>query len=62
MPDLMLDVPQRLMAELRDWAKLRRGTVEEAAVEMMRIRLHAVREREQPLRPDLDVPDDGKPH
>ena len=52
MPELTLpDMRPRLMNELREWAALRRSTVEKAAVEMIRIVLHQMRgpHQEPPL-------------
>ena len=45
MADLTLRVPQRLMAEPREWAQLRRSTVEGAAVEMIRTYVPGMRQR-----------------
>jgi hypothetical protein len=62
MPDLALDVAQRLMANLLEWAKPRRTTIELAAVEMIRIGLHATRDQEQKLPEGLDVTDGETRH
>jgi len=56
------DVPPRLMAELREWAQLRRTTLELAAHELLRVGLHAVRDRGQELPAGLDVTDKGTRH
>ena len=60
MPELTLrDVPPRLMNELREWATLRRSTMEAAAVEMIRIGLCHARERNPSLPLDLVSPIKG---
>jgi len=56
------DIPPRLMNELREWATLRRSTVEAAAVEIIRIGLYQTREQRQKLPEGLDVTDDGTRH
>lgn len=62
MAELILrDLPERLLAELNDWARLRRSSPEKAAVELIRIGLHAVRERRPDLA-DLDVAEPGTRH
>jgi hypothetical protein len=55
------DLPERLLAELNDWARLRRVAPEKAAMELMRIGLHAVRERCPDLA-DVDVTEPGTRH
>lgn len=62
MADLTLGVPQRLMAELREWAQLRPTTVEEAAVEMIRIGLHQTRKQNDQPPAGLDVMHGGIRH
>ena len=59
MPELLLsDIPIRLMKELREWAALRRYSVEDAAIEMIRIGLYETRRQNVPERPE-DVPPKG---
>jgi len=45
LPDEDLCAQARLMNELREWTVLRRSTVEQAAIEMIRIGLYQTRER-----------------
>ena len=44
---LLSDVPIRLMNELREWAALRHISVQDAAIEMIRIGLYETRKRDQ---------------
>ena len=53
MPELLLsDVPIRLLNELRDWAALRHCSLEEAAMEMIRIGLYETRHRRSDVPPE----------
>jgi hypothetical protein len=58
----LTDLPPRPVAEIKDWAKLRRETPEAAAVELLWIGLHAVRERRQDPDALLDAADDRVRH
>jgi hypothetical protein len=50
------------MNELRDWAALRRSTIEAAAIEMIRIGIYQTRDHGQDLPPRFEVTDDGTRH
>ena len=53
MPELLLaDIPIRLIDELREWAALRRCSVQGAAIEMIRIGLYETRRPNVPERPE----------
>ena len=63
MPELTIpDVPPRLINELREWATLRRSTVEAAAIEMIRIGLHQTRDRDREMSALIDSADHGTRH
>jgi hypothetical protein len=62
LPELLPDVPPRLMNELREWAGLRRSSVEAAAIEMIQIGLHARRDQGAKLPEGLDVMEEGTRH
>ena len=61
MADLTLpNLPETLMVELREWAALRRCSVETAAIEMIRIGLYQTRDRHQELADGFDVTDGAR--
>lgn len=63
MPDLPLsDVPLRVIEEICDWARLRRCSLEAAAVELIRLGLHSVREQHRQPPESFDVTDSGRRH
>ena len=60
MPELLLpDVPPRLMSELREWAALRRVSVEHAAMEMIRVGLQWTRDEARKRSEGLDVDEEA---
>ena len=59
MPELLLsDVPTRLMNGLREWAALRHCSVQDAAIEMIRIGLYETRRRDPAEGSDGGAPKD----
>jgi hypothetical protein len=52
----LTDLPPRLIAEIKEWAQLRRAKPEAAAAELLRVP-YAMRERRQGLEATLDAAD-----